>query len=258
MERKIASIAKAIRVIAKICRIFIIIGFVFMLALTAFMFALPEGVVQFGVDAIIDYKLSPEIFGQLDGATSSSQINVVFDASDIAPYMVAVLIEMIFAFFILLLVGKIAGKMSDKNAPFSGKAEGCIIALGIVLIVDSIVPKVYTMIVTFFMSVKYGLGARVSFDMNLDLKLVLYILGYILLYMLYKYGALLEKEKAALAEEVSPCAFQSSCQNHSDENTSSVSGEMPSENTSQALTPESSFDLSGQSDSNENNTENLS
>ena len=69
---------------------------------------------------------------------------------------------------------------------------------------------------------------------------------------------LLEKEKAALAEEVSPCAFQSSCQNHSDENTSSVSGEMPSENTSQALTPESSFDLSGQSDSNENNTENLS
>lgn len=124
MERKIASIAKAIRVIAKICRIFIIIGFVFMIALTAFMFALPEGVVQFGVDAIIDYKLSPEIFGQLDGETASSQINVVFDASDIAPYMVAVLIEMIFAFFILLLVGKIAGKMSDKNAPFSGKAEG--------------------------------------------------------------------------------------------------------------------------------------
>ena len=31
MERKIASIAKAIRVIAKICRISIIIGFVFMI-----------------------------------------------------------------------------------------------------------------------------------------------------------------------------------------------------------------------------------
>lgn len=242
MGRKIASLAKAINIIAKICRIFLIIGFVLMLAFTVFMFALPNGAVQVGLNAIVGYRLSPEIFGQIDGAAASSQINILFDVTDIAPYMVAVLIEMIFAFFILWLVGKIAGKMSDKDAPFSGKAENCIIALGILLVVGAVVPQIYTMIVTFFMSVKYGLGAEVSFNTGLDFKLVIYILGYILLYMLYRYGASLEKEKAALAEELSSCASEGPCDNGSDENTGSVSEEMPS----------------AQSDNTENDKKNLS
>lgn len=238
MGRKIASVAKAISIISKICRIFVIIGFVFMLALTALMFALPEDMIQLGIDAIIGYRLSPEIFGQIDGATSSSRINIVFDVADIAPYMVSALIEMIFSFFIFLLIGKIAEKMSDANAPFSGKAGGNIIALGVLLIVASVVPGIYTSIVTLIMSVKYGLGTRVSFNMNFDLSLVIYILGYILLYMLYKYGASLEAERAVSVAE--------------DERINSASDEVAFKNS----TTENMSEADARPD--ENNTENLS
>ncbi len=248
MGRKIAGLAKAISVIAKICRIFLIVGFVFVLVLTALIFALPKGAVQVGLNAIVGYSLSPEIFGQIEGAAASSRISVIFDVSDVALYMVAVLIKMIFAFFILWLVGKIAGKMSDKDAPFSGKAENCIIALGILLIVGTVVPQIYTMIVTLFMSVKYGFGTNVSFNMVLDLKLVIYILGYILLYMLYGYGASLEKEKAVLARELSSCACENPCDNGSDENTDSEPDETSGESASEP---------DDKPDNNENDTENL-